>query len=195
MVKLFTEWSFFMPDNFTSNLNPVPDERLQPQGQVQNPGVSTSSTLESDEVVEVLNDLIDACRDGERGFRTSAEHANAGELQSYLARRAGDCATAAVELEEAVRSYGGAPREGGTVAGALHRGWVSIKSALTSNDDKAVLVECERGEDVAVAQYRKALEKPLPEGVRALVQRQANGAQRNHDEVKAMRDRYIGTAS
>lgn len=190
MGKLFTEMEFFMADDLKSNLNP--NERMQTQGLAQNPGSVSSAALDNDDVVEVLNDLIDACRDGERGFRTSAEHANAGELQSYLARRATDCATAATELEAAVRSYGGAPREGGTVAGALHRGWVSIKAALSSNDDRAVLVECERGEDAAVAQYRNALEKPLPQAVRDLVQRQANGAQRNHDEVKAMRDRYIG---
>lgn len=184
-----------MSNDFKSNLNPLSNEPLQTQGLAQSPGSFAASDIDNDEVVEVLNDLIDTCRDGERGFRTSAEQAEAGELQSFLARRATDCATAATELEQAVRSFGGEPRDGGTVAGALHRGWVAIKSALSSNDDKAVLVECERGEDVALAQYRKALEKPLPSAVRALVERQANGAQRNHDEVKAMRDRYIGRSS
>lgn len=183
-----------MPDDFKSNLNPLADDSLQRQGLAPGQGALSSAPIDNDEVVEVLNDLIDACRDGERGFRTSGEHANAGELKSFLTRRSSDCATAAMELEQAVKSYGAEPREGGTVAGALHRGWVAIKAALTSNDDKAVLVECERGEDAAVAQYRKALEKPLPDAVRALVQRQAQGAQRNHDEVKAMRDRYIGNA-
>lgn len=183
-----------MTDDFKSNPNPQAGDSLQRQGLVPGQAAMSAPPLDNDEVVEVLNDLIDACRDGERGFRTSAEHAKAGELQSFLTRRAGDCATAATELEQAVKSYGAVPREGGTVAGALHRGWVAIKTALTSNDDKAVLVECERGEDAAVAHYRKALEKPLPDAVRALVQRQASGAQRNHDEVRAMRDRYIGNA-
>jgi uncharacterized protein (TIGR02284 family) len=76
------------------------------------------------------------------------------------------------------------------VAGALHRGWVSVKTALTSQDDKAVLEECERGEDSAVAQYRKALKQPLPPAIRVLVERQAQGAQRNHDEVRDLRNRY-----
>lgn len=146
--------------------------------------------MDNDGVVDVLNDLLETCRDGEQGFRTSAEQAQTGELKNLLARRATDCASAAAELEQAVRSHGGTPAEGGTMTGAMHRGWVAIKTALMANDDKAVLQECERGEDAAVASYRKALKQPLPVGVRTLVERQAQGAQRNHDEIKALRDRY-----
>jgi len=144
----------------------------------------------NDNVVDVLNDLLESCRDGEQGFRASAEHADAGELKSLFVRRASDCAAAAAELEQAVRNYGGTPADGGTVTGALHRSWVAVKAAMSINDDKAVLEECERGEDAAVARYRKALEHALPADVRALVQRQMAGAQRNHDEVRDLRDRY-----
>ncbi len=65
-----------------------------------------------------------------------------------------------------------------------------MKTALSTRDDKAVLEECERGEDAAVARYRKALKASLPASVRSLVERQAEGAQRNHDEVRDLRDRY-----
>ena len=149
-------------------------------------------TLDSDGVVEVLNDLMELCRDGEQGFRASADHASSGDLQSFLSRRASDCSVAAAELEHVVRSYGAEPAEGGTVAGALHRGWVAIKAALSSNDDQAVLEECERGEDARVASYRSALEQPLPATVRVLVQRQADEAQRYHDEVRNLRNQYGG---
>ena len=100
-----------------------------------------------------------------------------------------ECGAAALELEAEIRKLGREPASGGTVAGALHRGWVSVKTALTSQDDKAVLEECERGEDSAVAQYRKALKQPLPPAIRVMVERQAQGAQRNHDEVRDLRDR------
>ena len=39
-----------------------------------------------------------------------------------------------------------------------------------------------------MARYRKALKEELPANVRALVERQLMGAQRNHDQVKALRD-------
>ena len=159
-------------------------------GMAADGSLAGEQTLDNQEVVDVLNDLLETSRDGEQGFRTSAEQAQTGELQDFLARRANDCAKAAAELEQAVRAHGGTPADGGTVAGAMHRGWVAIKTAMMANDDKAVLEECERGEDAAVASYRKALQHALPPGVRSLVERQAAGAQRNHDEVRALRNRY-----
>lgn len=154
------------------------------------PMANSAVAVDNEDVVDVLDDLLECSRDGEYGFRTSAERATSPELRDLLTRHADECAAAAAELEREIRSYGGEPSSGGTVAGALHRGWVSVKAALSTRDDKAVLEECERGEDVAVARYRKALKATLPPSVRALVERQARGAQRNHDEVKALRDRY-----
>ncbi len=146
--------------------------------------------VDNDDVIDLLNDLLESCRDGEYGFHASAEHADSGELKGVFQRHSRECAAAAVELEREVRARGGEPVSGGTVAGALHRGWVSVKTALSTQDDHAVLEECERGEDAAVARYRKALKTELPHDLRALIQRQADGAQRNHDEVKALRDSF-----
>ncbi|CAB5691491.1 Domain of uncharacterised function (DUF2383) [Delftia tsuruhatensis] len=146
--------------------------------------------IDNGDVADVLNDLLESCRDGEYGFRTSAENADAADLKTLFMRHSSECAAAARELEAEIRKLGQEPASGGTVAGALHRGWVSVKTALTSQDDKAVLEECERGEDAAVAQYRKALRQPLPPAIRAVVERQAQGAQRNHDEVRDLRNRY-----
>ena len=51
-----------------------------------------------------------------------------------------------------------------------------------------MLEECERGEDAAVARYRKAAQKDLPAGVLEVVQRQLAGTLRNHDQIKLLRD-------
>lgn len=55
-------------------------------------------------------------------------------------------------------------------------------------DDESIPNECERGEDVALKSYRKALEKDLPVDVRSVVEGQMQGVQRNQDQVKALRD-------
>ena len=144
--------------------------------------------MSNDDVVDTLNDLLESARDGEYGFRDCAEHAESVQLQAIFLRHSVECASAATELEHEIRRLGGEPATGGTVSGALHRGWVSVKTALSTKDDKAVLEECERGEDAAVARYRKALKDNLPANIRTLVERQAQGAQRNHDEVRALRD-------
>lgn len=153
-------------------------------------GTTLHGTVDNDDMVDVLDDLLECSRDGEYGFRTSAERADDPQLKQLLLRHAQECAGAAAELEREIRAHGGEPSSGGTMTGALHRGWVSVKTAMSTNDDKAVLNEVERGEDSAVARYRKALKAALPANVRALVERQAQGVQRNHDEIKALRDRY-----
>ena len=65
---------------------------------------------------------------------------------------------------------------------------MSVKSVFSTYDDKAVLNEAERGEDNAKARYKKALAKPLPPHVKQVVERQMQGVQRNHDQVKQLRD-------
>lgn len=151
-------------------------------------------TLRNDDVIEVLNDLIENCKDGEYGFNELADHTQSAELRSLFRNRAMGCSEAASQLQRTAAEYGGTTESGGSVAGAVHRGWVSVRSALSSRTDQAMLEECERGEDAALARYRRALERDLPAEVRTLIARQLEGAQRNHDQIKALRDSYATTA-
>jgi len=65
---------------------------------------------------------------------------------------------------------------------------VQVKGAVGADSELSMLESCERGEDTAVARYRKALRQPLPADVRAVVQAQADGAQRNHDQIRDLRN-------
>ncbi|MGV3569771.1 MAG: PA2169 family four-helix-bundle protein [Ramlibacter sp.] len=154
-------------------------------GAAQSAGDNSGSNAD---VVDVLKDLAECCKDGEYGFRECAEQAKRQDLKTMFLQRADDCRSGAQELNQLVRQHGGTADDGGSAMGAMHRGWVSIKSKLTSYDDKAVLEECERGEDNAKARYKKALEKNLPPAVRQVVERQYQGVQRNHDQIKMLRD-------
>jgi uncharacterized protein (TIGR02284 family) len=142
------------------------------------------------DVISVLNNLIETSKDGEKGFLKASEDSRDPELKTLFAQCSQRCAQGAQELQTAVAGAGGSPEDTGSIAGALHRGWISVKEAVTSRDDKAILEECERGEDYAKAQYRKALEHELPEAVRVVVERQYQGVVANHDRVKALRDRF-----
>jgi uncharacterized protein (TIGR02284 family) len=145
----------------------------------------------ADSITSILNSLVETSKDGEKGFRTAAENTKSSELKSVFLKRADDCASGAAELQRLVAGRGDSPEEGGSIAGALHRGWVNLKAAVTSVDEVAILDECERGEDVAKAAYRKALdENSLPEDVRSVIQRQYDGVIRNHDQIRDLRNRY-----
>ena len=142
-----------------------------------------------------LNDLIETSKDGEKGFRAAAEDTKDPELRRIFLARAEDCARGAAEFQGMVARTGDKPEQSGSVAGAVHRGWMNLKAAVAGRDDVAILEECERGEDVAKASYRKALEKAdLPSNVRAAVQRQYDGVVRNHDQIRDLRNRYRAEA-
>jgi uncharacterized protein (TIGR02284 family) len=151
-------------------------------------GLQAAGSMSNDDVVDVLNDLIETCRDGEFGFNACAEHAEGAMLKALFLRRAAECHHAVGELETHVRRLGGEPHKRGTASGAIHRGWVAVRGTLTGYSDQAMLEECERGEDAALARYRKALKQALPSDIRQVVELQSNGVQRNHDQIKALRD-------
>jgi len=140
------------------------------------------------DTIKVLNDLIDVCEDGRKGFETAAESVKDVRYKDLFRRNSMQRARFVTELQEEVRHLGGKPDDSGTAAGALHRGWINLRTAITSKDEKAVLSECERGEDHAVKEYRDALGKPLPEPVRTLVARQASEVQAAHDTMRSLRD-------
>jgi uncharacterized protein (TIGR02284 family) len=150
---------------------------------------ASDGSASREQVVESLNDLLENSRDGELGFKEAAEHTRTPELKALLERRAGDCRKAAEELQAQIAQLGGKADEHGTVSGAAHRVWLNIRSLFGGASDETILSECERGEDAAVARYRKALKQNLPPDIHALVLRQFEGAQRNHDMIKALRDR------
>ena len=145
--------------------------------------------LSTDKTISVLNDLIETCKDGEYGFQSSAEHVKNPELQQVLTARAAECRKGAEVLQAQVRQLGGEADEGGSASGAIHRGWVAVKGTLSGYGEKAMLEECERGEDAALARYRDALKEDLPPNVRAVVERQYEGVKRNHEQIRTLRDR------
>lgn len=143
-----------------------------------------------EDALDVLEDLAECSKDGEYGFRACAEQAERQDLKTMFMQRADECRKAAQELNQKISTLGGTTEEGGSATGAIHRGWVSVKTALSTRDDKAVLEECERGEDVALARYRKAMKQNLPADVKQLVEKQMQGVQKNHDQIKMLRDQF-----
>jgi uncharacterized protein (TIGR02284 family) len=144
--------------------------------------------MNTDDTIDTINDLIETCKDGEYGFRSSAEYMRNADTKQLFLRRADECGAAATELQRLVVQLGGKAEDSGTASGAMHRGWVAVKGTLAGYTDKAILEETERGEDTALERYRSALEKNLLPQVRTVVERQYEGVKRNHAQVRTLRD-------
>jgi uncharacterized protein (TIGR02284 family) len=142
--------------------------------------------LDNDEVIATLNNLVETCKDGQNGFRTAAEGIKNSELTTLFNTYSQQRAQFAAELQSEVRRLGGEPEETGSTAAAVHRGWINIKSAVTGEDEAAVISECERGEDSAVEAYEEALEADLPNDVKAIVSRQLSQVKEAHDRIRSL---------
>jgi len=142
------------------------------------------------DVVDVIRDLIDTCRDGEKGFKDAAEHAKRPEFKTMFLEVSRERAGYARELESElvkVSPEKSDKKDDGHVVGALHRAWIDTKTALGAGD-QAILEWLEQGEDYAKGKYEKALSTGLPSNVLAVVRRQSQSILATHDRVKALRD-------
>lgn len=147
--------------------------------------------MQMEETAAVLEDLIETLEDGRKGFDQAAERLEEGDhgtIAVDLRRFAQERADFSVELRNVAAQHGIDIAEEGSVAGAMHRGWLTLKDALTGDDPTAVLGAAETGEDHAVSEYDDALGKDLPVDVRSIIERQAVAVRRAHDEVKRLRD-------
>jgi uncharacterized protein (TIGR02284 family) len=144
----------------------------------------------NDKVIATLNELIETSKDGEKGFALAARDTKEPELNEVFRQSEESCRAAAAELQDQVRQLGGDAAEFGSMKAAAHRGWISLKTAMSSRDDMAILEECERGEDYAKARYGAALNVDLPEPVRSVIERQYQGVKVNHDRVRDLRNRF-----
>jgi uncharacterized protein (TIGR02284 family) len=150
--------------------------------------------MSNEDVVPVLNNLIETCKDGQNGFQTAAQGISRDDLKLLFENYAQQRAQFAGELQQAVRSVGGDPENRGSIAGTLHRGWINIASIVTGRNDLAVIAECERGEDSAVANYKDALEVNLPPAIQAMVHRQYLEVKAAHDRIRSIERAAIQSA-
>jgi uncharacterized protein (TIGR02284 family) len=153
-------------------------------------GTEYTESTSNDDVISALNNLIETCKDGQEGFQQAAEGVQNSQLKTLFYEFGQQRAQFAGELQTLVRELGGDPETTSSTAGALHRGWINIKSAITGQDDLAILNECERGEDVAKNAYKDALEENLPANVSSVVNEQYAAVQAAHDQVRALRDSF-----
>ena len=141
------------------------------------------------ETLSTVNRLIETLKDGQEGFREASEAVQSSDLKRQLSEYSLQRSKFAGELQSYALTLGESdPENTSSTAGALHRAWINIKSAVSSRDDHAILSECERGEDSAVAEYKKAMESTLPGPLSDIVSRQYTDVKAAHDHVKAMRD-------
>ena len=138
---------------------------------------------------QVAKELVETLKDGERGFAEAAEKLRDGDrpewattLQRLSEQRAGFHR----DIVALGHDYGEDVDESGTLAAKVHRGWISLKDALTGDEPGGVLKAALTGEDHAVSEYEKALQEDISSGFREVVSQQLAAVRVARDEVKAL---------
>jgi len=140
----------------------------------------------TDEIVSTLNELIETCEDGAEGYKKAATDVEENALKTLFTGYSAQRERFAAELRSLVESQGATPANSGHAAGALHRGWMSVKEAV-GDKNKAIIFECEAGEDKAMKAYREAFEKNFPGVTGELISRQFAGVQEAHNKLRNLK--------
>jgi uncharacterized protein (TIGR02284 family) len=143
----------------------------------------------NEHVVHVLNSLIETTLDSVNGYKEAAEHTENPRFKSMFTERSAKRMELARRLQSEVRSFGGEPEDDQSMIGKLHNKFVGLKDAVTGGgNDKSVIDEVERGEDVIKAKYENAVDdSELPPTVRELVSSGYQSVKADHDEVSRIK--------
>ena len=141
------------------------------------------------DVRDILQKLIETCRDGETGYLHAAAVADDPELKSYFQQQSAERARFRVELTDAIQHLGEPePDTSGSTTAVLHRAWFEVKDDL-GGGDHTLLESVEQGEDSAIHTYQNALETILPKETDELIRNQYASVKAAHDRVRTWRDR------
>jgi uncharacterized protein (TIGR02284 family) len=133
------------------------------------------------EILDQLNKLLTRSHDAEEGYKEAADKTKDGELKETFLQQSRQRGEFAMELDREIRALGAEPDNSTSIAADLHRAWISIKSAFASDDDKATVEECKRGDQEALENYNSVLqETDLVASTRELLLRQKQSIESAH---------------
>jgi len=136
------------------------------------------------EILDQLNRLLTRNHDAEKGYQEAAENVKDTELKSLFLAQSRQRGEFAIELDREIRALGGDPDSGTSFAADMHRAWINIKTVFSSNDDKATVEECKRGDQEALDDYNSVLqETDLVASTRELLLRQKQSIESAHTSM------------
>jgi len=147
--------------------------------------------MEAQATQALLNELVQTLKDGQEGYADAMTDVEDAQLKETFKKYAVQRAGYVTEIEDQMFQLNLHPdtNEGTSTTSKVHRAWIDLRAALTSKDNKAVLNECERGEDYAVKAYQTALKaEGLPSALQTVIEKQYQGVQEAYNAIKALRD-------
>jgi uncharacterized protein (TIGR02284 family) len=134
----------------------------------------------TEDTIAELNGLIETCKNGELGYAAAAADVRNTELESVFTEYSKQRGQFAKSLQAEVERLGGKPEQSGSVSGTVARGWMDLKSALSSGSAVAIIASCESAELAAMAAFDWVVNLDISGQTRVLVEKQCKAIKETH---------------
>ncbi len=143
-------------------------------------------------LTEVLNDLVKINNDRIAGYERAINESKDMDvdLKTTFEGMIRESEGYKSDLVSKMSALGGEPSEDTTVSGKIYRAWMDVKATFTGSSRKAILENCEFGEDAWRRAYEAALasDAEMSAEIRQLITEQYNSEKNAHDLIKKYRD-------
>ena len=133
--------------------------------------------MNNSEVITILNELTESCREGQVAFRTAAENIRNSEFRRLFNIFSQQRAQFVSELQAEVHRLGGEPQSISAQDSQEVRGY---------DAEASIIAECQASEEAAVENYREALKSDLPLDVQYVVKRQYMDIKDAFDRIRIL---------
>ena len=104
-----------------------------------------------------LNGLLEKTYDAEKGYKKAAEKVENIKLKQFFNEQAQKRYDFGHELKTEIKNYGETPKKSGSATGTMHRAWIDIETAFSSNNEETILGEVQKGEKAAMEEYNEVI--------------------------------------
>ena len=148
---------------------------------------------EHTETTTALNTLIATLIDSAEGYEKSAGDVENPRFAEMFNARAQERQQAITHLQAAVAQAGGNLADDGSMMGSVHRGMQTLREAVSTRDDAAIIAEIERGEDYLKDKFETAMDNVDldPRALDAVTEAWAS-VQAGHNEMSQLKHQVVG---
>lgn len=123
-------------------------------------------------VKENLENIIEICEDGRKGYESAASHVDNIELKTIFNRLSQQRKLFIEELKNEARILGIGLSETSSLKGFFHRTWLSTKATFSFNNEESVIESSLTGEEKAVEVYKENLNYEIPQNLKTMLEEQ-----------------------
>ena len=137
------------------------------------------------EIANNLNQLLEKNYDAEKGYKDAADKVQNTRMKLFLEEQAQLRYDFGHQIKSEIKAFDGEVDKGGSVKGSMHRAWMDLKSAVSSDKEENVMEEVQRGEQSAIEEYNEVINKSnLPATTKDVLTQQRDKIQQAQQSAK-----------